>query len=60
MDMTPAQFDEIVRSERLTEIVCALIAKRVTATSVLSGTSKASAAAIAADAKLIVAELEKA
>lgn len=59
MDMTPDQFAKFVKDDRLTQVLCALIAKRVTAASVMSGSTKASAAAIVADAKLVMAELAK-
>lgn len=58
-DLTPDQLATLIASERVTSIVTALIGKRVTATTVLNGTSKGSAAALVADAMLIMAELGK-
>jgi hypothetical protein len=58
-DITDAQLAQMARADLFASILAALIAKRVTASSSLAGAARASAAGIVADARLIMAEVDK-
>ena len=53
------QVATMIREDRLTAIVAALIAERVTSSSAMTGTGRSSAVGIVADARLIMAELDR-
>lgn len=53
---TDEQVTRMLEADRFTYILCALIAKRVTTTTVMNGTSTGGAAALVADTRLLLAK----